>query len=402
MSKLSKALKRLKQKLKGKNDEVAPTTSKLSSLVPKKIIPAHGSYKPSATSNITTSSIPKQASSLQEVREARLQKFSLPVPTSMVVAPQLQPPTLKEAIKSEPQSKLVDTKEVEDQAIELAKSSSPEKVFAVEAQPKQGPKASALAPKNVPQLVPVTTVTAPKVTPHPLLVPIVTVPTIKHLPSQSRFTAPKATAPEPASESVSKPAIQGNTWLYYSYAPDVTAIDQPTPKSLYEAKQTASSVLQRPTPPFTGSTSMRSPNARSDAYADMMPTPSYTSYARISPYASEKPLGAFRTGGPVGGGLYTSTGGVMGGGKISQTGGSFGQGSVSHTGGSLGEAVGAQSSTTLSSMVSPQLVPLLPRFDELYVLSPNQVQKKTQKHAAPAQHPSEHVGRILLDNDLYE
>ena len=235
--------------------------------------------------------------------------------------------------------------------------------------PQPAPESSDPARKAEPQPVPVATVTAPKATPQPppapvaaapiavlqpLPVPTVTAPTTKSQPSPlPTVTAPRATpghtpqatrqAPKLASKSVSKPAVQRHAGLYSGFTPSIAAVDQPTAKLVYGAKQAASAVLQNPPTSFTDFTNTRSTYARPDDYLDLIPTSSYSSYARPSRYASAKPLGTFHTGGPLGGGLYLSTGGAVGGEVISQTIGSFGEGSVPRTGGSLGEAMGMPS-----------------------------------------------------------
>lgn len=175
---------------------------------------------------------------------------------------------------------------------------------------------------------------------------------------------PKATpqAPKPTSKSVSmpKPAVQTHAGLYSGFTPSVAAVDQPTPKTLSKAQKTALDVLYGASTSGLSVPRMRRQYTRQDDYniaqntsraaifgsSTMSSKLSYSagfsniSYASPSLYPSAGSLEKFRTGGPLGGGQYSSTGGAIGGGSIAQTGGRFGEGSVSKTGGSLGEALG--------------------------------------------------------------
>jgi hypothetical protein len=177
---------------------------------------------------------------------------------------------------------------------------------------------------------------------------------------------PKATphAPKPTSQSISipKPAVQTHAGLYSGFTPSVAAVDQPTPKTLSKAQKAASDVLYGASPSGPSVPKTRRQYTRQDGYnvaqniaraaplgsSTMSSKPSYSagfsniSYASPSPFSSAGPLETFRTGGPLGGGQYSSTGGAISGGTIAQTGGRFGEGSVSKTGGSLGEALGVQ------------------------------------------------------------
>ena len=283
-------------------------------------------------------------------------------------------------------------------------------------EPQPAPKSSEPAQRAVPQPVPVATVIAPKATPQPPPATIVAAPTIQPSPLPN-VTAPKTIPPHTPqatrqasklAKSASKPAIQRHEGLYSGFAPDVAAIDQPTPKLVYGAKQTASAVLfgavlERPSTAFTDFTNTRNPYARPDDYLDLLPTSSYSSYARPSRHAPEKPLGTFHTGGPVGGGLYPSIGGAIGGETISQTIGSLGEGSVSQTGGRLGEAVGVRSlvqspGSVRPPMAPPQLLrPLAPPDTAETIPSPSlildQIIAIDRKYSALAQRPS------TFDND---
>jgi len=162
--------------------------------------------------------------------------------------------------------------------------------------------------------------------------------------------------------SIPKPAVQTHAGLYSNFTPSVAAVDQPHPKTLSEAQTTASGILYRAPP--SGSNNPRTKHQYMRQYDNsvtwntaqaallgpftMSSKPTYavdlwdTSYTPPSSYSSEKSLGAFRTGGQLGGGQFSSTGGAIGGVTIGQTGGRFGEGSVSKTGGSLGEALGAR------------------------------------------------------------
>jgi hypothetical protein len=382
MSRLSEVLKRLKGKLKKTKDESASSRSsdpKPSSGVPWQTIPpqlpAQGSQKLNATPKVTTSNPQTPASSVQEIRQARVQKLSSPVSTSTVAPLQPKPqPVLievpKETPKSEPQRELLDAEEGKGESVigtapkELAQSSSGE-ALAVNPQPQPVPEPTITATEAIPQPPPIPTVAAPKSIPQPL--PLPTLPT---------FTTPKATsrrtpqakpyAPNPTSKSVPIPAVQRHAGLYSGFSPEVAAIDQPTPAILYNAKKTASNVLlPEASPSYPYATNTIHPYTRQDDYTDLIPIPSYSSYATPSPYSSSKPLGTFHTGGAVGGGLYSSTGGAIGGGAISHTVGWLGEGSVSQTGGSLGEAVGVQPPVQSFGLVRPLMppprLPVLPR-----------------------------------------
>ncbi|PMD28779.1 hypothetical protein L207DRAFT_594097 [Hyaloscypha variabilis F] len=344
MSKLSKALKRLKGKLKETKDESASPKSSdpnQSSGVPWKTsppqLPAQSSQKPNSISNVT---------SVEGLRQARIQKLSSHVSASTVAPPQPIPQCVPikvptETPKSEPQHEQLDTEEIKDESLiptapkDLAQPSSSGETLAVNPQPEP-------------------TVTATKAIPHPS--PLLIQPT---------FTTPKATsrrtpqakqyAPKPASKSVPIPAVQRQAGLYSGFTPEVAAIDQPTPAVLYNAKKTASGVLLSGASPSY---------ARQDDYTDLIPIPSYSSYATPSPYSSSKPLGTFHTGGAIGGG-HSSTGGAIGEGAVSHTAGWLGEGSVSQTGGSLGEAVGVQPPAPSVGLVRPLMppprLPVLPR-----------------------------------------
>lgn len=354
MSKLSKALKRLKGKLKETKNESASSRSSdpnQSSGVPWKTsppqLPAQSSQKPDAITNVT---------SVEGLRQARIQKLSSLVSASTVAPPQPKPQCVPikiptETPKSEPQREQLDTEEIKDEPLiptapkDLAQSSSSGETLAVGSQPQA-------------------TVTATKAISHP-----------SPLPTQPAFTTPKATsrrtpqakpyAPKPTSKSVPIPAVQRQAGLYSGFTPEVAAIDQPTPAILYNAKKTASGVLLSDvSPSHPAVTSTRYPYARQDDYTDLIPIPSYSSYATPSPYSSSKPLGTFHTGGAIGGG-QSSTGGAIGEGAVSHTAGWLGEGSVSQTGGSLGEAVGVQPPAPSSGLVRPLMppprLPALPR-----------------------------------------
>jgi hypothetical protein len=403
MHRLSKALKRLKGKPKETKDESASSRSSdpsQSSGVPWKTIapqlPSQGSQKLNASSKVTTSNPQTPASSAQEIRQASVQKLSSPVSTSTVAPLQPKPqPVLievpKETPKSEPQRELLDAEEVKDESVirtapkELAQSSSSGEALAVNPQPQPVPEPTVTATEAIPQPPPppTRTVAAPRAIPQP-----------PRLPTPPTFTTPKATsrrtpqakpyAPKPTPKSVPIPAVQRHAGLFSGFTPGVAAIDQPTPAILYNAKKTASNVLlSEASPSYPSATNMGHPYARQDDYTDLIPIPSYSSYATPSPYSSSKPLGTFHTGGALGGGLYSGTGGAIGGGAISHTGGRLGEGSVSQTGGSLGEAVGVQPPVQSFGLVrplmppprlpvqSPRIVPPLARPPRLPVLPRN-------------------------------
>lgn len=376
MSRLSRALKRLKGKPKQTKDESAPSMSSATEVAtsqplqsdpkpslgaPNKTSPtqllAQGSHGLNSASKVTTSSLQKPASLsgetwqidplcelvLQSTKAApSARNLSRPVSTFTEAAlqPKPQPAVIKspkETPQSEPQRELLDAEEIEDQSIV---PKAPEKVAQ---QPSSSGEAPAVNPQ--PQPAPKPTVTAPKAKPQP---------------------TPKATpqAPKPTLKSVSipKPAVQTHAGLYSGFTPSVAAEDQPTPKTLSEAQKTALDVLYGVSPSGPSVPKTRRQYTRQDDYnvaqnttraaifgsSTMSSKPSYSagfsniSYASPSLYSSAGPLGIVRTGGPLGGGQYSSTGGAIGGGTIAQTGGRFGEGSVSKTGGSLGEALGLQ------------------------------------------------------------
>lgn len=175
-------------------------------------------------------------------------------------------------------------------------------------------------------------------------------------PSTGLWPTPKVEphVPKPASSSASipKPAIQTHAGLYSGFTPSVAAVNQPAPKTLYNAQKAALDELHGPTlsSPGTSQTSQNYPQPETEWPFTRTSSPSYhdtfsmTSYASPIPYSATAPVGKFHTGGPLGGGQFPSTGGAIAGGTIAQTGGRFGEGSVSKTGGSLGEALGFQGS----------------------------------------------------------
>ncbi|KAH6694926.1 hypothetical protein BKA61DRAFT_662667 [Leptodontidium sp. MPI-SDFR-AT-0119] len=360
MPTLFKALDRLREKVKQKKNEIAPKPHKPFWSAPQKTVPhqvpAQASF--SRTSNITTT-----ASSIPNSQEATVQKPPPPpVLTSTVAATRPKPQTTQET------PKLVDAKEDEDQS----KPSSSRIKLGVDRQSQPPRKASVPAREIVPHPVPVYTISTPKATSQPL-----PVPTVAALKTTSKYTpqAPRQ-ATNPVLKSISKPTVHREAGFYSGGTPEVAAVDQPTPKLVYEAKQTASAVLQCASP-FADLANMRNPHTIPDGRLDLAITP------RVC-----EPLGVFHTGGPVGGGLYASTGGAIGGGVISQTSGSFGEGSVSQTGGSLGEAV-QSFAPSQAFRCSPMAAPLPQR-----PLSPPLGTHTPWRHTGQATSTSYQVGAI--------
>ncbi|KAI9774756.1 MAG: hypothetical protein M1839_001623 [Geoglossum umbratile] len=308
MSRLSRALKRLGGKPKPTKEETA-TAQPLQS-DPK---PSSGAYRKTSPAQPTAQGSPNSAS---KVTTSTLRK---PAPLSgkaWQAAPPCEP--VLQSTKAAPLAR---------------KLSRPVSTFTEAAlPPSSSRKAPAVTPQ--PQPAPKPTVIAPKAKPRPA-------------PKATRQT-PKPTPP--------KPAVQTHAGLYSGFTPSVATVDQPHPKTLSEAQKAAfdalyESSLSDPGVPKTRRQYMRPQNvapaalpssstmsSRSRYPAGFSTTP----YASPSPYSSAGSLGTFRTGGPLGGGQYSSTGGAVGGGAIAQTGGRFGEGSVSKTGGSLGEAMGVQ------------------------------------------------------------
>jgi hypothetical protein len=106
------------------------------------------------------------------------------------------------------------------------------------------------------------------------------------------------------------------------------------PRARYQYTRHDYNVSQNIAPgSLSGSSTMRSRPRYSAGFSNI-------SYDQPLPYSSVESLGAFHTGGPLGGGKYFSTGGALDGAIIAQTGGRFGEGSVPKTGGSLGEILG--------------------------------------------------------------
>ena len=187
-----------------------------------------------------------------------------------------------------------------------------------------------------------------------------TIPAPKAKPQPTPKATPQAPKLTPKSVSIPKPAVQTHAGLYSGFTPSVAAVDQPSPKTLSEAQRTALDILYGASPSGHSVPKTRRQYTRQDDYnvaqntsrvavfgsSTISSKPSYSagfsniSYASPLPYSSTEPLETFRTGGPLGGGQYSSTGGAIGGESIAQTGGRFGEGSVSKTGGSLGEALG--------------------------------------------------------------
>ncbi|KAI9771287.1 MAG: hypothetical protein M1840_002257 [Geoglossum simile] len=424
MSRLSRALKRLRGKSKQTKDESAPSNTSATVVttspplqsaekIPPTQLLAQGSHGLSSASKVTAPILQKPTSLSRETWQAgppSARKISRPVFTFTEVAlrPGPQPALIespKETPQSEPQRELLDAEEVEGQSVvpnapeKLAQQPSPlGKAPAVNPLPqpaprpaitepkarRQTPKPTVTAPKAKPQTtpeatrqIPKPTIAAPKAKPQPTPKatrqtprPAVTAPKAKPqtTPKATRQTpkptvaapkakpqpTPKATRqtpkPTPNLVPIPRPAVQTHASLYSGFSPSVAAVDQPAPKTLLEAQKTAFNVLHGESPFGPGVPATIRHYTRPGDYNAAIPGPSTVSsrpsyaagfsnihYASPLPYSSARPLGTFRTGGPLGGGQYSSTGGAIGGGTIAQTGGRFGEGSVSRTGGSLGE-----------------------------------------------------------------
>lgn len=366
MSRLSRALKRLKGKPKQTKNQSASSVSsatevvtsqtlqsdpKPSSGAPRKTYPtqmsAQSSHGLDSESEVPTFSLQEPLScepvlhSTEAVPSAT--KFSRPVSTFTEAALETKPQSasiksLETTPQCEPQCELPDTKQVQNQ---FAVQKAPRPPKGVVQQPSSSGKAPTVNPQRPRESKP--TITAPKAKPRP-----------------TPKATPQAPKPTPKSVSTSKPAVQTHAGLYSGFTPSVAAVDQPSPKTFSEAQTTASNVLHGaprsdPSVPKARHQYTRQDDCNVEKNIDwdmfsgsptMSSKPSYSSgfsnipYTPPSFYSSAGPSKTFRTCGNLGGDQYSSTGGAIGGRTIAQTGGRFGEGSISKTGGSLGEALG--------------------------------------------------------------
>ena len=368
MSRLSRALKRLGGKPKQTKDETA-TAQPLQS-DPKPSLgahmktspaqpPAQGSPRLNSASNVTTSTLQKPASLSREAQQApppcypALQSRKA-VPSARKEAalqPKLQPAQIgspKKTPQSGPQRELPNAKEVKGQSV------APKAPGKIAQQPSYLGKAPAVNPQPQPAPKPIVTALKAKPQPPPKATRQTPKPTSKFISTPKPRPTLKATqqTPKPTSQWVStpKPAVQTHAGLYSGFTPRVAAVDKPHPKTLSEAQKVAFDVLYEASPSDTGVPKTRRQYTRPEDIAPaalpgpptMSSRPNYPASFPIVSYSSAGSLGTFCTGGPLGGGEFSSTGGAIGGGAIPQTGGRFGEGSVSKTGGSLGEGLGLQ------------------------------------------------------------
>ncbi|KAI9854942.1 MAG: hypothetical protein M1813_000607, partial [Trichoglossum hirsutum] len=293
MSRLSRALKRLKGKLKQMKHKSTPSMSsatgvatfqplqsgpKPSSGAHKKTSPtqllAQGSHGLNSPSKVNTSTPQKPASLSGETGRAdppcepvpqptkaapSARKISRPVSTFTEAALQPEPqPALnkspKETLQSEPQRELPDAEEVEDRPVV---PQAPEKVA-------QQPSSSGKAPAVDPQ-------------PQPARKPTVTIAT--KAKRQPTLEATPQT-PKPISRLVltSKPTVQTHAGLYSDFTPSAAAADQPAPKPTVTAPKTKHQPTPKATPqtpkPISRLVSTPKPTVQTHAglYSDFTPS----------------------------------------------------------------------------------------------------------------------------------
>jgi hypothetical protein len=395
MSKLSRAVKRLKGKLKQTKDENAPSTSSASEVAifqplqsdPKSSLgaqkktsstqlPAQGSHGLNSAPKVTISlgtrlAEPPCEPVLRSTKATPSARKISRLVTEAAVQPKPQPPLIESPERiphSEPQRELTvcdtalsdttggmpEEPGTKEPNIEEAKTEEPKieelvvevvhesvikeastDVISEELHAEDVP----IVPKAPEKVVkqPSSLGKAPAFNARPRPAPKRTVIAPKAKPQPTPKTTPQAPKPTPKWVSTPKPAVQTDAGLYSGFTPSVAQVDQSTPRTLSAAQRMALDIL----------------------YGDSPAGLASRAYASRSPYSS-RPMGSFPTGGALGGGQFSSTGGAFGGGIVTRTGGSFGEGSVFQTGGSLGEAMGVRNSNNFDYKLDKSFDYLVP------------------------------------------